>query len=202
MGASTHVRAGYSVAVPVIVALVLLITCTRQMASPMTAPCPEGGAPDVVVCHFYQKIMDMRLFGLPTPSEQEALAPYLSLGLQRLLDDARTYQEDYATRHPEDKPPFVDGSLFTSLFEGASTFHVTRTEAMPDGDARVFVRFSYEGSVEWEDSAEVIREQDRYVIDDILLSGAGQFNPGGRLSETLRWREESRGAAPQQEGAG
>jgi hypothetical protein len=36
--------------------------------------------------------------------------------LQRLLDDARTYQEACARRHPEDKPLFVDGSLFTSLF--------------------------------------------------------------------------------------
>ena len=187
---SSYVRAGYSVAVPAIVALLLLISCTRQMASPMTAPCPEGGAPDVVVCQFYETYVEIQPAGLPSPSEQEALAPYLSLGLQRLLDDARTHQEDFEARHPEDKPPFVDGSLFTSLFEGASTFQVTRTEAMTDGDARVFVRFSYEESVEWEDSAVVIRENDRYVIDDILLSGAGQFNPGGRLSETLRWREE------------
>jgi hypothetical protein len=53
----------------------------------------------------------------------------------------------------------------------------------------VHVRFSRD-SARWEDAVLVIKEDGRYVIDDVLFSGAGEFNPSGRLSEQLTWREE------------
>jgi len=36
----------------------------------------------------------------------------------------------------------------------------------------------------------VVKEDGRYVIDDVVLSGIGQFNPPGRLSTNLASRGE------------
>ena len=37
----------------------------------------------------------------------------------------------------------------------------------------------------------VVEERGRYVIDDVVFSGAGDFNLSGRLSDSLRSREDS-----------
>jgi hypothetical protein len=70
------------------------------------------------------------------------------------------------------------------------------------GAWKVHVHFWYEAGTEgWEDVVLVRKEHDRYVIDDVLLTGAGPFNPAGRLSEVLQVREENwawrQGAAQQ-----
>lgn len=105
--------------------------------------------------------------------------------------DALRYRDAYVASHSADeKPPFVDGDHFTSLFEGAKAFEVGGAVAEANGSWNVRVRFSHD-TEKWEDTVVVIQEDGRYVIDDVLFSGAGEFNPSGRLSERLMWREES-----------
>lgn len=41
----------------------------------------------------------------------------------------------------------------------------------------------------WEDTVIVTEQRGRYVIDDVLFSGGGPFNPSGRLSDGLKSRE-------------
>ena len=144
--------------------------------------------PHSVVQEFYVKYVKLRPAGLPTPAQQKALAPYLSRRLLGLMDAARVYQEQAGKAHPDEKPPFVDGCLFASLFEGPKAFRIGRTVA--DGQGfKVQVHFSADQGVAWDDEVLVAREDGRYVIDDVLLSGVGQFNPPGRLSTNLESRE-------------
>ena len=51
------------------------------------------------------------------------------------------------------------------------------------------VRFGYQDAEPWEDAVRVTYVEGRTAIADIVFSGAGRFNPGGRLSERLAWRE-------------
>ena len=149
----------------------------------------QGSEPADVVRGFYTQYVKAQPAGLPTVAQQKALAPYLSKRLLGLVDAARAYQEQEAKAHPDDKPPFVDGCLFASLFEGPKAFEVGR--AVADGPRfKVPVHFTYEKDVAWDDAVIVAREDGRYVIDDVLLSGIGQFNPPGRLSTNLASRGE------------
>lgn len=155
------------------------------------AACNDSGSPKSAVISFYAGYLHDRIEGVPSAARQKEIAPILSARLLSLIEAARAHSEEFARAHPDEKPPFVDGCLFASLFEGPRGFEIARTEPLPGGGANVVVRFWYErGSVEWEDTVVVARDGDRYVIDDVLLSGAGEFNPGGRLSEILAAREE------------
>ena len=142
-----------------------------------------------VVCRFFQAHLEIRPMGLPTPDQQRVLAPYLTTTLVGRIDDARRYQEEFEAEHPDEKPPFVDGSLFTSMYEGFDRFEIVRSEPDASGGAKVIVRFGYKDAPPWEDAVIVTREGDRYAIDDMVFSGAGAFNPAHRLTEALSWRE-------------
>ena len=90
------------------------------------------------------------------------------------------------------KPPFVDGDFFSSVFEEPKSFRVSRVVARPMGIWRAYVRFRDDPSgYSWEDSVLVVLEGGRYQIDDVLYSGAGPFNPPGRLSDALSCRDEN-----------
>ncbi len=162
----------------------------RAHVAPLGIPaCDSTDTPAGIVCRFYRSYLAMKPFGLPTPTERKTLDPMMSQRLRRALDLAGTTQMDYIRRHPGDKPPFVDGSLFTSLFEGARGFEIASVHADPDTGTIVTVRFEYDAATRWLDRVLVKRERERLVVEDVLFSGAGAFNPPGRLTERLRQRE-------------
>ena len=142
-------------------------------------------SPETPVERFYALYLELHPSGLPTREQEQTLAPYLSERLLRLLDKARSCQETFKRKYPEEKPPWADGCLFASLFEGPRDFEIVSVAANPDGASTVTVRFRYE-TYFWEDKVIISREADRFVIDEFVLSGAGPFNPPHRFSEGLR----------------
>jgi hypothetical protein len=165
-----------------------LAACTGSAPPRASAACAGVDEPEGVVCRFYQAYLETRPVGLPTPEQERLLAPYLTTVLAR-MDEARGYRAAFEAEHPDEKPPFVDGTLFTSLFEGADRFEIVRSVPTANGGAVVTVRFGYDDLEPWEDAVVVIREGGRYAIGDIVFSGVGVFNPAGRLTEVLSWRE-------------
>jgi hypothetical protein len=150
-----------------------------------TAPdCGAANTPEGTVCDFYARYLEVRPTGLPTPEQQAALAPWLSDGLESLLDAARRVQVQFRTEYPGEKPPLVDGCLFASLFEGPTSFSVRAATTVGD-ISRVPVQFAYGTEATWQDVVVLVREGSGYVIDDIEFAGAGPFNPPGRLSDEL-----------------
>jgi hypothetical protein len=160
---------------------------------------PDG--PSTVVEQFYSTYLSDRRGGLPSGRQLERLRPFLSDNLNRFIVAALQYQERFIASHPDEpqrtgppviyKPPFVDGDYFSSMFEGPKSFEVARTEPGPNGSWRVHVHFWYDRSLPgWEDVIVVTDQRGRYVIDDVLFSGAGPFNPSGRLSDRLKQRED------------
>jgi hypothetical protein len=162
---------------------IALAGASAAMAEP--GACTTGTPAESIVCRFYERYLDLRPGGLPTKKQRAKLSPFLSRRLLALLDRARLEQEDFARRFPDEKPPFVDGCLFASLFEGPDRFEVLSADPRPDGTIHVAVRFGYQDAMPWEDVVEVTRQGDHYAIDDILFAGAGEFNPPGRLTDRL-----------------
>lgn len=154
-----------------------------------------------LVARFYSTYLQEPIAGLPSGESLDRLRPFLSTRLATMIDDALAYQAQYIAEHPPKpsprggapeihKPPFVDGDHFSSMFEGPRRFEVGKSSATGRGAWEVAVRFWHDATVPgWEDRIVVVEELGKPVIDDVIYGGAGEFNPQGRLTETLQYRE-------------
>lgn len=125
---------------------------------------------------FYVHYQKLKLSGLPNAKEAAQLAPYLSKGLQGLMRKAQSEQARCIKAEPDDKGPWVEGDLFTSNFEGFSTFQVTAAAA-----ARIPVQFTYTENGQtfsWKDEVGMINEGGRWVVDDIFYRTTTGFTSG------------------------
>ena len=137
-------------------AAVALVVMLALFATPGAA---RGDSdPAAVVHQFYEKYIKLSPPGLPTAAQQKELAPYLSRRLLGLMDGARAYQEQEQKKHPDEKPPFVDGCLFASLFEGPKSFKVGAAVAEGQG-SKVKVHFKADQDVAWDDEVVVIKRR-------------------------------------------
>jgi len=150
----------------------------------------EAPDPGATVQAFYTICRGERLSGLPDARQLERLSGLLSTRLIALIEAARTRQARFQREFPNDKPPFIEGDLFSSLFEGPTGFEPGTVRL--DGDrARVTVHFSHRderngGSVtRWEDDAWLVRERGQWRIDDVEYHGGWPFAARGRLARNL-----------------
>ncbi len=128
--------------------------------------------------------------GLPDAEQAAALAEHFSPRLNGLMHDALAGQQAYKARYPSDKPPMIDGDVFSSLFEGATSGSVDTVEESGDA-ARVRVDYVYSdpdtGKVieAWKDRFLLVRSGSGWVIDDVEYLGGWDFSPRGKLSAAL-----------------
>ena len=144
-------------------------------------------APSPVVQAFYAIRVGSSMTGAPTAAELERIAPFLSDTLTALLKAARTLHDREAQQHPDDKPPFAEGDLFSSLFEGADSF-TTVPDSVAARNQRVVVMFMYKRGGKpytWTDTVIIAKKKRHDVIDDIAYGGAGEFGNHGQLRATL-----------------
>ena len=157
---------------------VALLGCESQTAEPNAAD---------VVRQFYASTMAGKVSGAPTADQLTTLAPFLSDTLRSLLAAARKLSDAEAAKAPDEKPPFVEGDLFSSLFEGPTSIEVSADSAR--GDQRVAsIRMTSTGAnpaVTWVDRAVLVKQGDRYVIDDIEYGGQWDFANKGTLRASL-----------------
>ena len=146
-----------------------------------------GPSASDVVKQFYAATINGKVTGAPTAEQLATLSPYLSDTLRSLLAAARKRSDTEAAKAPNEKPSFVEGDLFSSLFEGPNA-----VEVLPDsarGDQRVApVKMTANDAnppVTWIDRAILVRRGDRYVIDDIEYGGTWDFANKGTLRATL-----------------
>lgn len=126
--------------------------------------------------------------GAPSGAELLGFSPYLAPELVCLLGAAQRYSEQYAKAMPGDKPPFVEGDLYSSHFEVPTAFHSEPPRI--DGDlATVRVRFEFaapEGTISWHDDVKVRHiNRRRWQIEDIAYQGEFAFGNHGSLRDNL-----------------
>jgi hypothetical protein len=162
--------------------LALLSAATLAGCLGASARTPTG-----VVERFYAKRIDLDIAGAPTPDELEALAPYVTPELHRLLEEASALREREAAAAPDEKPPFADGDLFSSLFEGPTAFRVVDDQERGDTH-RVAVRFTSRQkseSVSWQDTVIVVPDDGDFAIADVEYGGKWKFATQGTLKSNL-----------------
>ena len=139
---------------------------------------------------FYRTYLKLKINGLPNDHQLKILSPLITSDLKSLLVTARQIQAKYTQEHPDEKPPWADGDLFSSLFEGAQSYRIGR--ATHRGElVEVPVQLKYEqggSTTRWSDVLVLVRTGNRWLVSDILLKGEWAFKSGESLRSILSSR--------------
>lgn len=143
--------------------------------------------PAATATSFYQKYLRLKVSGLPDDKQLRQLSPYFTADLMRLFEAARQAQDKFARENPDEKPPWADGDLFTSLFEGAQTFRIGKPTTIGDRvEVPVHLSYSSEGATSrWTDVMVLVNTPAGWRIYDILMKGEWQFKNGESLRKIL-----------------
>jgi hypothetical protein len=157
---------------------------------------PRAFDPMVAAQTLIDRIEALEISGLPDDAQMQALAPLLAPELREAFEVARAWQRGEIERMQregsEDKPPFVEGDLFSSLFEGAQS---SRVLSVTGDDARSVAQIergygSAADRVAWRDRAILRRAGDGWLLVDIEYGGDWAFQAGsGSLAQTLKLRD-------------
>jgi hypothetical protein len=138
--------------------------------------------------------------GIPDAKGRAKYAPSISAELNRLLADADAAESRFAAAN-KDTPPLIEGDLFTSNFEGATTLKIGACAG--DGKSgHCAVDLTYDPGktgnpkdvpFHWADTAYLVNENGGWRIDDIGYGGSGDFGNKGRLRDTLKMAIDNAG---------
>lgn len=143
--------------------------------------------PAAAVNDFYAAYAKQPFTGLPTGRAWTRISPRLSSSLGRLVVAAQKEQARCRKAHPDEKPPWIEGDMFTSNFEGFTKFTLAESGAASGARATVTVDFVYEKDtlpVAWRDDVSVVREGGHWLIDDVRYGRREGFTSG--FGESLR----------------
>ncbi|WP_146909378.1 hypothetical protein [Arenimonas daejeonensis] len=128
--------------------------------------------------------------GLPTGDKVAAIQPFLSEALNEAMARARKEQEAFIARHPDEKPPWIEGPLFHS--SGAEPF-TAYAIVLPAGgcpDTRCVIRVDMVDTVAspdvlWHDEFVVVQEDGGWRVDDVNYRAGFEFGNHGSLRTNL-----------------
>ena len=160
-------------------------TPTRDAGVSSTSAACAGASPVDAAETFFRQVVRLNPRGLPSSDEMRTLGPLLSSGLQASIARARVRQQAEIAASPDEKPSFIEGSLFTSLFEGPTA--VLSATADPAAPTRVTVEMAYtaQATTRWRDQALMQCESGGWRVDDIAFGGDWDFASTGRLRAAL-----------------
>jgi hypothetical protein len=159
--------------------LILMTGCSRDDETKVKS----------VVRDFYNVYLKVKPSGVPTKAQQTDFKKIMSTGLSNLMDEAA--QSEDTSRDPSSPaPPRLEGDVLTSLDEGALSYKIIRCD-LQAAAAMCVVELTNAGDggpakVTWRDRIFLVRESDRWVVDDIEYFGDKQFMHKGRLKDVLK----------------
>jgi hypothetical protein len=166
----------------------ILITLLVLLLAPLQPPAAQGSSSATQAANrFYRTYLKLKILGLPNSEQMKALTPLITSDLNELFEAARKTQAQFIKDHPDEKPPWADGDLFTSLFEGAQSFRLGRPIANGDRvEVPVHLTYHQGGSTtRWSDVIVLVRDKNLWLVSDILLKGEWAFKSGDSLRKNL-----------------
>jgi hypothetical protein len=161
------------------------------VAEPSAAALPPDAealrAATTLATDFYEMRLRLGRTGLPDAGEMKAYRAFLCPALADMMDAARARQSAWIAANPGEKPPLVDGDLFSSLFEGPDAVSAAGTTVDGEG-ARVGISMRTgegENATRWRDDLLLSREDGVWCVADVEYRGDWGFANKGRLSEML-----------------
>ena len=161
---------------------------SAQAAEASAAVAPSAQSPEAAVVDFLTMHQRLGNSGLPDAGSLDAYNAFLCPSLASALRDARVRQEQFRARNPDEKPPLVEGDLFSSLFEGPDSY--SAAESKIDGP-RATVKMDLRhgegsGATTWQDSMLLELDDGIWCISDVEYGGKWPLANRGRLSDTLK----------------
>jgi hypothetical protein len=166
---------------------IALLFCFHLLAVRESVAVEIPGDPQSAARVFYAELRRLGLRSLPTVAEWEPFAPRATPALTGAIEQAQKEQAEFRKKFPDDKPPWVDGDLFSSLFEGPQRFEIG--EAKITGDrAEVPVSCVHtEGgdTAKWTDVLILTKTKSGWLVDDLRYGGTWDFAAKGTLRDAL-----------------
>ncbi len=162
-----------------------------QVQSALAAP--SGNAPAAAVETFYAVYRTFNPSdGIPDAAALKKYAPTISPALEKLLADGDAAETRYAKAN-KDVPPLVEGDLFTSNFEGATSMKVGACKTSA-ASAACKVDLVYadphprpqDKPAKWTDTVYLVMTPKGWRVDDIGYGATWDFGNKGRLSDTVK----------------
>jgi len=125
--------------------------------------------------------------GIPDAKARALYEPVISSALDKMLVDAGAAEGRFESAH-KDAPPLIEGDLFSSNFEGATTFKIASCQSQ-GSVAHCKMDLSYESGpkpMTWTDTLFLVAASDGWRVDDVIYGAPFAFGNKGRLTETLR----------------
>lgn len=163
-----------------VIALLLLLSLVQANSA---ATLPKN-----IAAQFYRTCHKLKISGLPSAKQAKLLAPYLNPDLQQLIQAARQKQAKFIKEHPDEKPPWIEGDLFSSSFEGSHGFRVG-TPVVQEDRAEVPIHLFYRDGkklIRWTDTLVLTRTGKGWVVSDLLYKATWDFKPGTSLRGVLQ----------------
>jgi len=140
---------------------------------------------------FYGIVLGERTSGVPDVDMRARLRPVISPDLDSLLAQAAEAERRHAERVNNEEPPYMQGDIFTSLFEGATGYEVTGCDEKSEIliECEVQLAHDAEEPVQWKDRvllAAAPTDPKTFLVDDIAYGGDWDFASKGTLKEALR----------------
>ncbi len=148
----------------------------------------QGNDPNAAIEGFYRVYSTFHPSdGIPDDKGRAKYAPVLSDALNALIARAGAAEDRFGAAH-KDSPPLVEGDLFTSNFEGVTSYTIPPCTA-EGRTARCRIALIYQSPgdkpVTWTDTAILVQSEKGWVVDDIAYGASWAFGNKGTLKQTL-----------------
>lgn len=145
------------------------------------------GDPREAASTFYTSMRDLHIEGLPQGGAWRSLLPRLTPELAAAFQEARRQQKVFLKMNPGDKAPWIEGDLFSSLFEGPQAFVIRPAKVSgPVAEVPVELTFTDRGHTQrWTDTLILHQTPRGWLLQDVRYGGKWPFAPSGSLLEVL-----------------
>jgi phytoene dehydrogenase-like protein len=132
---------------------------------------------------FYRGYSELRasgMTGVPDDAQLTMLSPLLAPELTRALAAAKREQQRCMKKFPDDKPPRIEGDIFSSSFEGFTSFAAGPSK--PRGRGRdVSMQFTFadgKDRTHWTDVLILVNANGRWLVSDVYYRAKFAFTSG------------------------
>ena len=151
----------------------------------------ERGAAEAAA-KFYDIRLSEKSGGVPEGDFRTRLRPVVSPALDSLFAQAAEAERRHTERTNNSEPPYLQGDIFSSLFEGATGYEIGKCEtdaAALTATVVCDVMLAHEAGdepVQWTDRVVLVSDNGRWMVDDIRYGGDWDFASKGSLQPTLK----------------
>lgn len=139
---------------------------------------------------FYKLYIEMKPRGVPDEKQRAAFKHLMSPDLGKLLDAAGAAEDLHFRKTNNEEPPLFEGDLFTSLYEGATSFKLGKCAVESDhAYCDVDLTYAEAGDAKpttWTDKVALVRKPKGWLVDDIAFGGTWDFGQHGMMRGTLK----------------